>query len=117
MRISDWSSDVRSSDLGLEGRLRAFLRQRRKHHHWHWLALHQLFQKLQTALARHFEVQRQHVGLQLRDHVPCFSSIRRCTHYGAAAGTLKHVGTERSEERSVGKAWVSTSRYRWYANP
>src|SRR3546814_3142068 len=62
MRISDWSSDVCSSDL----------------------------------LARHFDVQRQHVGLQLRDHVPCFISIRGCTHYGDAAGTLKHVGKERA---------------------
>src|SRR3546814_4053337 len=76
MRISDWSSDVCSSDLddlvelgrrcllrlgetvdcaqfqGLEGRLRAFLRQRRKRHHWHGLALHQLFQKLQTEIGR-----------------------------------------------------------------
>src|SRR3546814_5646049 len=79
MRISDWSSDVCSSDLGAaqcDGRLGRILEQ--------------LVERLQ----------RLRVGLRRLERLD-----RRA---GAAA-----AADQRSEERRVGKACVSTCRSRW----
>src|SRR3546814_19713489 len=100
MRISDWSSDVFSSDLGA----RQFLEQR-----------------LLGALIRH----RDEIGrplaadLEVLDLVEITPQPRRrlaCgpIHDGDEARMRYHRVSGRSEERRVGKECVSTCISRWW---
>src|SRR3546814_10342792 len=97
MRISDWSSDVCSSDLGLR-------RQRRN------LAarefLHGLTQLVDVFAKREVETDAVHI----------------CTRSDAAGniaatGMREPTGPRRSEERRVGKECGSTVRSRWAQYP
>src|SRR3546814_6084618 len=87
MRISDWSSDVCSSDLQPDGerleRFRALVIARRA------IAHHRVGPHLAL------------VGERDREDIV------------AAAIRTERVGAERSEERRVGKDCVSTCRSRW----
>src|SRR3546814_19379246 len=89
MRISDWSSDVCSSDLA-----------------WHCPTA---VLDRQSALLQHIHgcvagaVDADVAG----EHGPCHRQLRQRGHRCRAAGV------ERSEERRVGKEWVSTCRSRW----
>src|SRR3546814_15947533 len=100
MRISDWSSDVCSSDLAAPlASARAFL-----HHRSHRLdggadivvdAVHQ---------------QRQRIDL--RNHVGIEAAILELR--GDALAQAVGAGRQRSDERSGGKECVSTCRSRWW---
>src|SRR3546814_19325538 len=87
MRISDWSSDVCSSDLLRHGQLcqQALIQ------------VQGVFQRLDHVLQHGNACMALIVG---RQHVP---------GAGLRAGVLEH----RSEERRVGKECVSTCRSRW----
>src|SRR3546814_12737332 len=88
MRISDWSSDVCSSDLCSAGSTRAERRLQRGH---------QLDRRV-TGRGQAARVDRRDIGAGLDLGHP---------QQELAALVI------RSEERRVGKAWVSTCRYRW----
>src|SRR3546814_8499711 len=92
LRISDWSSDVCSSDLGVgpDARLHA---------------------KTAT-IARSLERSAWHSGFPVPPHHS--RSFEQCA--GARRSTLfptPDPGAVRSEERRVGKECVSTCRSRW----
>src|SRR3546814_11672296 len=94
MRISDWSSDVCSSDL--EERLagnRYLFGDRQTEADW----------RLFTTLVRFDPV---YIG-----HFKC--NIRRIADYPNLGAYLRDLYQVRSEERRVGKECVSTFRSRW----
>src|SRR3546814_12127567 len=95
MRISDWSSDVCSSDLSLhvESALAMLSREVRQ-------SLHQLGQAREPIAAR---VEAGPVG----DPLPYFRKT------GEAVLVARAGFPGRSEERRVGKECVSTCRFRW----
>src|SRR3546814_11854953 len=95
MRISDWSSDVCSSDLRPAGR-----RKREKSCGWSWSLLN-------ISLSRY-------KSLELNRN--CLPDKRGSVAAPAATrGTL--FSADRSEERRVGKECVSTCRSRWSPYP
>src|SRR3546814_11884577 len=119
MRISDWSSDVCSSDLELRGlvaqheaRLVArgqveFLRDRVHHHHDdHVEQIRHGFEALE------FEHYKFIVAdIQRRGAVEIMAIGAARSEIAQVEGELASDG--RSEERRVGEAWVSTCRSRW----
>src|SRR3546814_12238001 len=88
MRISDWSSDVCSSDLACRSPTRPFRNRSRK--------LHRTGADVRSYSGRQ--------GAPGEQHCPN-------AQYGAYAETLDR--RRRSEERRVGKECVSTCRSRW----
>src|SRR3546814_21070938 len=93
MRISDWSSDVCSSDLGRH------LRELRHH-------------AVDVVLRPAIELRRQGVGAEVG------GLDRHRLALAEAAGDAQHLhpvleGQARSEERRVGKECVGTCRSRW----
>src|SRR3546814_11695210 len=119
MRISDWSSDVCSSDLLLaeneENSYVAYVSQQNLEHDdsdvpVHHPAIDQLFNAFEQG---RYVLKREHK--HLRRH-----GLRRRGRTGPAQGLCVnrqfHKGGKsetRSEERRVGKEWVSTCRSRW----
>src|SRR3546814_14026555 len=105
MRISDWSSDVCSSDLGGAGQVARLLL---------WalcvrLTVSVLWSAAAPVPSRKPDWRAQFLGR--RRWIPNISSRRStavCTKSDQLSG-----GTERSEERRVGKECVSTCRSRW----
>src|SRR3546814_11112217 len=99
MRISDWSSDVCSSDLSVRWSGDSTAGQERHRVHCH-------------ALAAHLEVQVRPGAVALTAH-----RADGCSGLeGRPRGHVdaRHVGIEgRSAERRVGKECVSTCRSRW----
>src|SRR3546814_12812837 len=94
MRISDWSSDVCSSDLGRPGARR--------------------YSRGAPVFGRRPDRRRTSAGHRVYSHGG--TPQRRSPAHTGAAGTLRrhtHRDTPRSEERSVGKECVSTCRSRW----
>src|SRR3546814_5596546 len=91
MRISDWSSDVCSSDLHCDGGRRAADGCRRQR-------------------AREAQRHALREGLAFRQGVG--PGLGQRTHIGLVGG-IGPVPMIRSEERRVGKEWVSTCRSRW----
>src|SRR3546814_20077217 len=100
MRISDWSSDVCSSDLiSATGHLTLFI------------ATHVSIRTSDTSTT-HYQVASSAYGtlryrVIVNDHTLSFGAYLE-PRYIFAAGSLI-----RSEERSVGKECVSTCRYGW----
>src|SRR3546814_18361095 len=102
MRISDWSSDVCSSDLrlGAEG---------------------EGFKVAMQVLDRgRLHISAVCVGVAERLIKDCveYAAERRqfgqpLTGFQLIQGMIADCKTERSEERRVGKEWVSTCRPRW----
>src|SRR3546814_18891030 len=97
MRISDWSSDVCSSDLAAQHRLAV-------------LVLHPLevdFHLVADLQLRHLaglgEFLQGHAAFRLQANVD----------QRAVAFVRDDGAAQRSEERRVGKEGVSTCRYRW----
>src|SRR3546814_16406847 len=116
MRISDWSSDVCSSDLC---------------HSWPRSRL-----RLLVATLCPIEARRLQMAVPMPPVPPVTSAIRDCINpsqdggllcrlyartcnaaedyvCGGASGTAGVRGMARSEERRVGKECVSRSQYRW----
>src|SRR3546814_16170445 len=92
MRISDWSSDVCSSDLFCPA----------LHEKGRVLVLHE-----NGPLHEHLRAGDPRAGQRLRQHGP---------HGGRKLRVIEEQvrhGFARSEERRVGKEWVSTCRSRW----
>src|SRR3546814_13277967 len=111
MRISGWSSDVCSSDLDqqVEG-LRLGQRQRLAAG-LHMLRLMAVLAEVAPHLAGQgvARIRQQHTGVgEAAGHL----QLRLGQQGAIAAGRLAHA-QPRSEERRVGKAWVSTCRSRW----
>src|SRR3546814_17355606 len=111
MRISDWSSDVCSSDLGV-GLLEGFLVDDHRRRGLRRLVGHggvavvSLLEQL-VVLGGRAEVL---VGVAQR-----LGPLGRAEKaVGGLAELLHHLGAFRPEERRVGKEWVSTCRSRWY---
>src|SRR3546814_11142855 len=111
MRISDWSSDVCSSDLSVDrarstdAAIAAILDGMR------WLNLdwdgETVYQFARQA--RHSEVAHQ---LLAGGHAyKCFATPQELEEMRAAQRAARQP---RSEERRVGKEWVSTCRSRWW---
>src|SRR3546814_2490083 len=92
MRISDWSSDVCSSDLGGS------------------ISIGHPFGMTGTRCTGHILLEarrRKEAGQKLK-----YGVVTMCIGGGMGAAGL----FERSEERRVGKECVSTVRYRWSAS-
>src|SRR3546814_16448858 len=95
MRISDWSSDVCSSDLGGDAFEQRVARR---------VAVH-IVDRLEMVEVEQQQRQRLFAALRLREqHRPLF---------GQRAPVEKARQRIRSEERRVGKECVSTFRSRW----
>src|SRR3546814_12955708 len=126
MRISDWSSDVCSSDLGWLGRGRALLCLANTGVHWPAAALQfqQLFAKgldfqpllLERALQLE-QLRFQIIGKWLSEQRWCRQSKQSNDGdpaKGSFSTSLKHQPSapeDRSEGRPVGEERVSTGRY------
>src|SRR3546814_12661709 len=102
MRISDWSSDVCSSDLAGDVAVGARMRARLQEHAFgrgRFGVRTQAHPRLRKAkldvVLAHQEVRRAHAGIVLDDQVE------------------HRLLARRSEERRVGKECVSTCRSRW----
>src|SRR3546814_16517667 len=95
MRISDWSSDVCSSDLKGAGIAGPFLHQRlpRRRQPWHIRATDD---RLRDSL----------IMATLDPHLVLGA-------YATGVFPMADSRDPRSEERRVGKEWVSTCRSRW----
>src|SRR3546814_4604876 len=89
MRISDWSSDVCSSDLDL----------------WRYLDLTNYFN------LKGIPVDKR--GLSYMFYEPALSYTERLVSTVLDPISLGHMLAARSEERRVGKECVSTCRSRW----
>src|SRR3546814_13758363 len=103
MRISDWSSDVCSSDL--RGFLHSVLGVAADTEH----AIgdrHQPF-----AVGREIVAHLRHAQM-LRPIPTSAGSVTPTKSRGIASAEQMPTAT-RSDERRVGKEWVSTCRYRW----
>src|SRR3546814_17529654 len=103
MRISDWSSDVCSSDLGRSQGKSA---------------------RLPPLLQQHGNRTIPHSMPFLELTVPCRESEQpRYEHALEDVGALAvpmlaaHADTDRSDERRVGQEGVGTGKYRWSPNP
>src|SRR3546814_14827511 len=99
MRISDWSSDVCSSDLGAIIDIPAIVAGQRDMLPAQWCDVARDFVGRADVHQRHFEI----AG------VPQDDSGDEQVEAGCAIGLI----FERSEERRVGKECVSTCRSRW----
>src|SRR3546814_15066236 len=98
MRISDWSSDVCSSDLTKNPAL----------------AKPEVRQALLMAVDRQFIHKKVYYGL---GGVPLSSFDTRLWAYNKAVNYQDMYPSDRSEERRVGKECVSTCRSRWSPYP
>src|SRR3546814_14091302 len=119
MRISDWSSDVCSSDL--------ILAEHEQHHvrvlfdRARFAQIGKLRALVLAPLDRTAELrERQHRHIEiLGQRLEPAADFGDFLHAIVAAAAprareqMKIIDHHRSEERRVGKAWVSTCRYRW----
>src|SRR3546814_16971223 len=119
MRISDWSSDVCSSDLRIIGLGRVVVGQRRDGPTFPMqLSVGEAGedgQRLFTGFIRDLTAKEQD-ELRLKELQAELVHVSRLSAMGTMASTLAHE-LNRSEERSVGKEWVSTSNARWGPYP
>src|SRR3546814_15397665 len=100
MRISDWSSDVCSSDLSFAKFMLSLLTLDD--------AEHPFLRSIEQSPAT-FELNRRIAALFSALPPGVFNMRLRA----AISLFLNAIAAERSEERRVGKEWVSTCRSRW----
>src|SRR3546814_3987343 len=93
MRISDWSSDVCSSDL----------------QHFAQFGIHPRL-RVRPALG---DRQQAEVVVAQGDHTVLAQAVDQPQRVQRLATAVDQVAAERSEERRVGKECVSTCRSRW----
>src|SRR3546814_20537542 len=103
MRISDWSSDVCSSDLPLKRRLRCTA------HIINLVARQIMYGTDLTAFEDEHDVRQLQDDLEIWRRKGALGKLRNIICWI----TDKHADGGRSEERRVGKACVSTCRSRW----
>src|SRR3546814_15141719 len=103
MRISDWSSDVCSSDLARE---------------LDW-SMSRIADYNLVSLGSHRRMRAREIGqvAALKLGAWQFSIGTRPHRTRLPGGAMPLVRLERSEERRVGKGCVSTCRYRWSPGP
>src|SRR3546814_11300207 len=106
MRISDWSSDVCSSDLRLAPAVAHLHPRRPGRHARHGQACHPPGMRLDETV----DLLEGHVSLD--DEAVAQCSVTRCAILRAAQASLKRRHVPRSEELRVGKECGSTCRYR-----
>src|SRR3546814_16876354 len=106
MRISDWSSDVCSSDLPDFCRVNPAMSAVKRHQEQATFADRPTpSDKVVHEVCGHVQVgHRQSTAVQNRS---CYMMLRQ------RAATAPPFLGDRSEERSVGKGCVSTCRFRW----
>src|SRR3546814_17287638 len=97
MRISDWSSDVCSSDLRIDGQPADALRQP------------VLRPRGQQAFGEDVAIHRPLGAFGGDEHLAMLLEIHQPIGEGQVVDAI-----DRSEERRVGKECVSTSRSRWW---
>src|SRR3546814_9247096 len=97
MRISDWSSDVCSSDLSTPGKMQLYTRNLNEVH-----SRYPELSRLNRALHHHSAILDGEL-VAFVDGKPSFEALQQ----------RMHVDSERSEARRVGKECVSTCRSRW----
>src|SRR3546814_14108895 len=102
MRISDWSSDVCSSDLVVVGESPWKFESSRPHH-----SLIGVVPEQNGALICRSARGRLFARDTAGDARPATGRLSERFGYARA------VAVSRSEERRVGKEWVSTCRHRW----
>src|SRR3546814_15026109 len=100
MRIRDWSSDVCSSDLGKTGAGTAAGFRRNQ----------QPAERKKSPAFRQDAAQR---GLGRRTGLEPVATGRAIAGISTAIGDCRKADRQRSDERRVGKACVSTCRSRW----
>src|SRR3546814_14002042 len=115
MRISDWSSDVCSSDLTEDGVIRGFVLEKGMK----GLSAPKISGKLSLRASITGEIVMDNVFVPDENLLPnvqglkgpfgCLNSAR----YGIAWGAMGAAAAGRSEERRVGKACGSTGSTRW----
>src|SRR3546814_16376568 len=99
MRISDWSSDVCSSDLFIHG-----------------TACNHFAAMTQEGFQHLLEVQEARLPIQQRDHIHAERILQLSLLIEIIKDDFRHFAAlefNRSEERRVGKECVSTCRFRW----
>src|SRR3546814_16869490 len=99
MRISDWSSDVCSSDLGMA-------------HSWRTLVAAEMLAALDYGLGYMIFAARQYMDVQTM-----FVGIVTLAAFGLLIEQVLFGTLERSEERRVGQECVSTCRSRGSPSP
>src|SRR3546814_13307540 len=104
MRISDWSSDVCSSDLTAEGKLYLFVAIDRTSK----FAYAELHEKAAKMVAAQF-LRNLVAAVPYAIHTVLTDNGIQFTNRNQDRHAFEH----RSEERRVGKACVITVRYRW----
>src|SRR3546814_17630932 len=109
MRISDWSSDVCSSDLEVDDDEREEQRRRGERQLAGPRVRHAHEEFLAVQFLRDRDVPRQPANHRIaRDVHRLFAREQHLD-----PGEAEEGGEDRSEERRVGKEWVSTCQYRW----
>src|SRR3546814_17221681 len=112
MRISDWSSDVCSSDLGrLRGRYRHWHQQRQRADIVHEAGQEGTEEAKTDHLPERIAGKRHDaIGHEVDDAGPaeCVADGQHGRYGGD--GRIAEAGESRSEERRVGKKWVRTGR-------
>ena len=66
---------------GIHGGLRARLSQRTHNHDRQWVVLHQDTQECESIHARHFQIQREYIGLESYDFFSGHIGVARCSHH------------------------------------
>src|SRR3546814_20894853 len=112
MRISDWSSDVCSSDLDFGVVRRAIFRAPSNDRRWREVGNAGVSgpHVVRILRANGFGRTLQHVVRFVDTHEVVVDYLAAIS---AVSGNAEFVPHERSEERRVGKECVITCRYRW----
>src|SRR3546814_11374729 len=101
MRISDWSSDVCSSDLGRRRQAERDVPHRKRHDD-------RGPYEIDTPCHRASRAVRPQRGRFAADHRSSDFNPEHLPHL-----SIVIASTRRSEERRVGKEWISQFQYRW----
>src|SRR3546814_14293393 len=111
MRISDWSSDVCSSDLGMARPVALEVADDRRADQV------EVADRIEHLVAHEFVAEAQALGVEDLLAVHHDGVVQRAAAGEAHGAHLLDVLCERSEERRVGKECVSTCRSRWSPYP
>src|SRR3546814_13060650 len=114
MRISDWSSDVCSSDLRLYRNAGLAVRKRRKRDR---VAVERRPLQVPSRPNHTWSMDFVFDALANGRPIKCLTMVDDCTKEAGEIAVGQRINGQRPEERSVGKEWASTGRYRRSAYP